>query len=65
MYDQREKPQRDYIWMMMIGSRKGGFAEVVGPGLEQEPEGGKLAGKMQLVQELLGEPLSSGQELNR
>ncbi|MEY4565747.1 MAG: hypothetical protein RLY14_717 [Planctomycetota bacterium] len=64
MYDQREKPQRDYIWMM-IGSRKGGFAEVVEPGLEQELEGGKLAGKMQLVQELLGEPLSSGQELNR
>jgi hypothetical protein len=54
MYDQREKAQRDYEWALS-GAREEG--EQLGM------EKGKLAGKVQLLQELLGERLSSDTEL--
>jgi predicted transposase/invertase (TIGR01784 family) len=70
MYDQREKAQRDYIWMM-TGARQEGFVEGKEQGLEEGREQGieegiqrgKLAGKIQFAQELLGQTVSTDQEL--
>jgi predicted transposase/invertase (TIGR01784 family) len=50
MYDQREKAQRDYEWAIS-GAREEGREE------------GKLAGRIQLLQELLGERPSQDEEL--
>jgi len=50
MYDAREKAQRDYQWAIQ-GARQEGREE----GLEK----GALAGRIQLLQQLLGEPESS------
>ncbi|WP_345321090.1 Rpn family recombination-promoting nuclease/putative transposase [Novipirellula rosea] len=52
MYDQREKAQRDYEWAI-TGAREEGREE------------GKLAGQIQLLQQLLGEPPASDTELLR
>jgi flagellar biosynthesis/type III secretory pathway protein FliH len=58
MYDQREKAQRDYEWALS-GAREEGREEGERLGVEK----GKLAGKVQLLQELLGDPPSSDTEL--
>jgi len=66
MYDQREKAQRDYEWALS-GAREEGIAE----GREQARkereqlgmEKGKLVGKIQLLQELLGDRPSSDTDL--
>lgn len=50
MYDQREKAQRDYQWAL-DGARQEGL------------EIGSLAGKIQLLQQLLGEESSSTESL--
>jgi hypothetical protein len=50
MYDQREKAQRDYEWALS-GAREEGRQE------------GKLAGNIQLLQQLLGDPVSPDSEL--
>jgi hypothetical protein len=50
MYDHREKVQRDYEWTIS-GAREEGRKQ------------GKLAGKIQMLQELLGEPLTTDGEL--
>ena len=52
MYDQREKAQRDYEWALS-GARD--------EGMEQ----GKLAGQIQLLQQLLAEPPSSDADLRQ
>ncbi len=54
MYDQREKAQRDYEWAI-AGAREEGRAK----GREE----GNLAGKIQLLQELLGEQPTSSIDL--
>ncbi|TWU33676.1 PD-(D/E)XK nuclease family transposase [Novipirellula aureliae] len=54
MYDQREKAQRDYEWAIS-GAREEGREE----GVEQ----GKLAGTIQTLELLLGEAVSTDEEL--
>ncbi len=54
MYDQREKAQRDYEWAMSAAREEG---------LEKGREEGKLAGRIQTLQELLGDKVSSDAEL--
>ena len=49
MYDQREKAQRDYEWAIS-GAREEGREEGERLGIEK----GKLAGKIQLLEDLLG-----------
>ena len=49
MYDQREKAQRDYEWALS-GARKEGHQE----GRLEGREEGELVGKVQLIEELLG-----------
>ncbi len=62
MYDQREKAQRDYEWAIS-GARKEGREEGLALGIEQGIEQGKLAGRAQLLQELLGEHAFTDEEL--
>jgi len=50
MYDQREKAQRDYQWGLDSARQEGW-------------EGGELAGKIQILQQLLGEESSSTESL--
>ena len=50
MYDKRERLQRDYEWALS-GAREEGRAE------------GKLAGKLQTLQELLGDEVTSDAKL--
>jgi hypothetical protein len=54
MYDQREKAQRDYEWAL-----SGAHEE----GREQGRREGKLAGNIQLLQDLLGDPMSGDADL--
>lgn len=58
MYDQREKAQRDYEWAIS-GARQEGEQEGEKKGLEK----GNLTGKIQLLQELLGEKPIGASEL--
>lgn len=58
MYDQREKAQRDFQWMI-----DGAKAEAKAEGKAEGREEGKLGGKIQILQELLGDPVSSDAEL--
>ena len=50
MVDQREKAQRDYEWALSGARQKG---------LEQGMEKGMLAGRIQTLQEQMGEPVST------
>jgi flagellar biosynthesis/type III secretory pathway protein FliH len=50
MYDQRLKAQRDYQW---------GLDSARQEGRQEGWEGGELSGRIQVLQELLGEPSSS------
>ena len=54
MYDKRLKAQRDYQWGL-DSARQEGWEE----GMEKGMEKGEAVGKIQLLQELLGEPSSS------
>jgi len=78
MYDQREKAQRDYEWIIQGArdearkegrdeGRKEGREKGLEQGLEQGLEAGCdvgiLAGKIQLIQQLLGEKESARSEL--
>jgi len=58
MYDQREKAQRDYEWVIQ-GAREEGREEGREAGREEGREAGRdegiLVGKIQLIQQLLGE----------
>ncbi|NOX53520.1 MAG: hypothetical protein GXP27_03615 [Planctomycetes bacterium] len=67
MYDRREKAQRDYQWAIESARREGlekgveiglekGREEGVQIGLEKGQERGVLIGKIQLLEQLLGEP---------
>jgi flagellar biosynthesis/type III secretory pathway protein FliH len=58
MYDQRLKAQRDYQWGL-DSAREEGREE----GLEAGWEGGELSGKIQILQQLLGEESSSTESL--
>ncbi len=53
MYDQREKAQRDWEWMIQ-GTLQEGREEGRQEGLQQGVERGTLAGKIQLLQQILG-----------
>lgn len=59
MYDQREKAQRDYEWAIS-GAREEGREE----GLEEGLERGELRGKIHLLQEMLGDSVTSNEELD-
>lgn len=61
MYDQREKAQRDWEWMIQGTLQEGreegrrqGREEGRQEGLQQGVERGTLAGKIQLLQQILG-----------
>jgi predicted metallo-beta-lactamase superfamily hydrolase len=54
MYDQREKAQRDYEWVM---------TSVREEGREEGVEVGTLAGVIMTIQEILGQPVSDRDEL--
>lgn len=58
MYDQREKAERDYRWAIESARREGvekGREEGVQIGLEKGREVGVLVGKIQLLEQLLGQ----------
>ena len=58
MYDQREKAERDYRWAIESARREGvekGREEGVRIGLEKGREVGVLVGKIQLLEQLLGQ----------
>ncbi len=66
MYDQREKAQRDYRWQLDSAREEGrvkGLEEGHGKGLEEGREEGveigALVGKIQLLQQLVGETCDS------
>ena len=74
MYNEREKAQRDYEWAISgareqgieVGREQGievGREQGIEVGLEQGIEVGKLSGKIQTLQELLGDPVSLDSEL--
>lgn len=60
MYDQREKAQRDYEWALS-GAREEGMEQGEEIGMAR----GKLAGQIQLLQQLLAEPSSSDADLRQ
>lgn len=70
MYDQREKAQRDYEWAMASVREEGiqqGIEQGIGKGIEQGIElgigKGILAGKINILQELLNRPVAPVIEL--
>lgn len=62
MYDQREKAQRDYLWAIE-GARREGLEAGRAEGREEGREEGLVAGKIQLLEQLLGEESSSTENL--
>ncbi len=65
MYDDREKAQRDYRWAIE-GAREEGLEEGLEKGLEKGREEGSTAGKIQILQEILGDtPLPTEDLLQR
>jgi len=64
MYDQRTKAQMDYDWAIE-GARLQGREEGIEQGLEQGIEQGVVAGKVQMLQLLLGEPQSLTTDLSQ
>jgi predicted transposase/invertase (TIGR01784 family) len=62
MYDQREKAQRDYDWAIS-GAREEGREEGREVGMDIGIQHGMIAGRIQLLQELLGEPPTSADSL--
>ncbi len=72
MYDQRSKAQRDYEWGL-ASARQEALEEGHDAGLKQGLEQGHkkglgegvLIGKIQLLQELVGESVSSTQEFEK
>jgi flagellar biosynthesis/type III secretory pathway protein FliH len=64
MYDQREKAQRDYEWALS-GAREEGLEQGLEQGEQIGLAKGKLAGQIQLLQELLAEPPSSDADLRQ
>ncbi|MEM6364650.1 MAG: PD-(D/E)XK nuclease family transposase, partial [Planctomycetota bacterium] len=62
MYDQREKAQRDYEWALS-GAREEGLEQGLERGLEQGREEGELIGKIQMLEDLLGEMPTRKDEL--
>ena len=70
MYDQRLKAQRDYQWGLDSAREEGleegiekGREEGMEKGREEGWEGGELAGKIQILQELLGQESSTTERL--
>jgi predicted transposase/invertase (TIGR01784 family) len=66
MYDQREKAQRDYEWMLAGAHEEGlekGREEGLERGIEKGRQEGKLAGRIQALQEVLGDPVTADEEL--
>ena len=71
MYDQREKAQRDYLWVIesarldgLEKGRKEGRKEGMEKGEQVGLEKGALVGKIQLLRELLGDELGTTTELS-
>jgi flagellar biosynthesis/type III secretory pathway protein FliH len=62
MYDQREKAQRDYLWAIE-GARLEGLEAGRVEGREEGRQEGALAGKIQLLEQLLGEESTSTESL--
>ena len=66
MYDQREKAQRDYDWAINSARQEGveqGIEQGIERGIERGIEQGSLAGRIQMLQNLLGEAETSTNEL--
>ena len=62
MYDQREKAQRDYEWAIS-GAREEGREEGREKGREEGLECGLVAGRIQTLQELLGDAPTTAADL--
>ncbi len=76
MYDQRLKAQRDYQWGLNSARQEGleeglekgrekGREEGLEKGREEGMEKGEVVGKIQLLQELLGDELTSAADLRK
>ncbi|NOX54872.1 MAG: hypothetical protein GXP27_10630 [Planctomycetes bacterium] len=72
MHDGREKAERDYQWAVRRARRVGieigieiGRAEGVQIGLEKGQERGVVIGKIQMLEQLLGEPPTPTERLSR
>jgi flagellar biosynthesis/type III secretory pathway protein FliH len=66
MYDQREQALRDYEWGLSSARQEGlekGLEEGLEKGRQEGLEKGKLTGSIQLLQQLLGEPVTEDREL--
>jgi flagellar biosynthesis/type III secretory pathway protein FliH len=66
MYDQREKALRDYEWGLSSARQEGleeGLEKGLEKGRQEGLEKGKLTGSIQLLQQLLGEPVAEDREL--
>lgn len=67
MYDQREKALRDHEWALSSARQEGrqeGWQEGRQEGVQEGREQGVAVGKIQLIQELLGEAVNSAAELD-
>ena len=67
MYDQREKAQRDYRWAIESAHQEGlekGLEEGLEKGLEKGREEGVLIGKLQLLEQLLGQETTPTEQLS-
>lgn len=62
MYDQREKAQRDYEWAI-AGARQEGREEGREEGERRGLEKGEMIGKLRILQELLGDPPTTTDQL--
>lgn len=63
MYDQREKAQRDYEWAIS-GAREQGREEGREEGEQIGLEKGTMSGKIQMLEELLGDTPTTEAELH-
>ncbi|MBL8810588.1 MAG: Rpn family recombination-promoting nuclease/putative transposase [Planctomycetaceae bacterium] len=71
MHDQREKAERDHNWMLASARQQGleqgleqGIEQGLEQGLEQGIKQGTVAGAIQALQQVLGDPVSSTQDLS-
>jgi len=66
MYEQRERAQRDYLWTLESARREAreeGHEVGRQEGREEGRQEGLAVGKIQLLQQLLGEDVSSEEDL--
>lgn len=67
MHDQREKAQRDYDWMLSTARQQWleeGLELGLERGIERGREEGTITGAIQSLQQILGDTVSSTQDLS-